>query len=247
MSHYIYMHNDIQKNETPMNLQNSETTSRPLGYWLKAVDRLLSAEFAAAFEGQGATRRDWRLLNIVDDSVASDRPLRGPRVRALAERGWITRIDDSWTLTDEGRAAKDRLSEVVTTIRARVTHAVPAADLATTLATLETLAREFGWDENAPLPRKRRGHFGRRFGGEAHFAHDRRFDHGQSHSACEHADENPAHSHHGHPHHGCDHHGRHDHSGHRSHHEGGHRRDARHGERAFARGFEAGFLRGRDA
>lgn len=234
MSHYIYMHNDIQKIETPMNTQNPETTPRPLGFWLKTVDRQLAAQFATAFEAEGASRRDWRLLNIIDGTAESDRPLRGPRVRALAERGWIARANDTWTLTEEGRAAKERLSVAVEEVRARVRGAVPADDLATTLSTLETLARSLGWDENAPRPRKVRGRFG-------HPARDHR---SHCHSRDEHGE------HHGHHRHD----GMHD-DGRRDRHQGHHMRHGDHGhhdgirrsERAYARGFDAGFLRGRDA
>lgn len=176
-----------------MNPQNPETTSRPLGFWLKTLDRQLSAQFATAFDAEGATRRDWRLLNIIDGTVESDRPLRGPRVRPLAERGWIARADDAWALTDEGRAAKERLSVAAENLRARVRDAVPADDLATTLATLETLARSLGWDESAPRPRKVRGRFG-------HPARDNHAHHGN--------EQREHHCHHRHD--GMHDHGRHD-------------------------------------
>jgi hypothetical protein len=154
-----------------MDTQNDTTqTPRPFGYWIKAVDRLMAAEFATAFETEGASRRDWRLLNIVDGTVPSDRPLHPGKLRGLAERGWIARESDGWTLTDEGRAAKERLGAAVDGIRSTMTDAVDPDDLATTIATLEQIAKAYGWDENTPLPRGRGGHrhegrgFGRRHG-----------------------------------------------------------------------------------
>lgn len=153
-----------------MNTINSDENSRPFGFWLKAVDRLMAAEFASAFESEGITRREWRLLNIVDGTVPAglaknDRPLPAHKLARLIELGWVTDADDTWTLTDEGRTAKERLGGIVDGIRAKVTDAVPAEDLATTMATLEQLARAFGWDESTPLPhgRGRRG-FGPGFG-----------------------------------------------------------------------------------
>lgn len=153
-----------------MNTINSDETSRPFGFWLKAVDRLMADEFASAFESEGITRREWRLLNVVDGTVPADRPKRdrplpAHKLARLIELGWVTDADDTWTLTDEGRSAKERLGAIVDGIRAKVTDAVPAEDLATTMATLEQLARAFGWDEETPLPRGR-GHrgFGRGFG-----------------------------------------------------------------------------------
>lgn len=140
-----------------MNTINTDENSRPFGFWLKAVDRLMAAEFASAFESEGITRREWRLLNIVDGTVPTghtknDRPLPAHKLARLIELGWVTDADDTWTLTDEGRAAKERLGGIVDSIRAKVTDVVPTEDLATTMATLEQLARAFGWDESTPLP-----------------------------------------------------------------------------------------------
>ncbi|WP_448712726.1 MarR family winged helix-turn-helix transcriptional regulator [Microbacterium profundi] len=146
-------------------INNNEENSRPFGYWLKAVDRLMAAEFATAFESFGVTRREWRLLNVVDGTVPGEqRPVPVHKLGRLIELGWVTDADGTWTLTDEGRDAKERLGVIVDGIRAKVTDAVPADDLATTVSTLEQLARAFGWDENTPLPK---GH-GHRHGGGRH-------------------------------------------------------------------------------
>ena len=139
--------------------QNPDDTTRPFGYWLKAADRLMAAEFATAFEGEHASRRDWRILNIVDGTAPSDRPLNGHKLHRLVERGWVTPEGDGWTLTDDGRAAKERLGALVDEIRAKVADAVSPEDMATTLASLEKIARAFGWDEATPLPRGRRHGF----------------------------------------------------------------------------------------
>ncbi|MBS0023711.1 MarR family winged helix-turn-helix transcriptional regulator [Microbacterium paraoxydans] len=136
--------------------------SRPFGYWLKAVDRLMAAEFAAAFDGEGITRRDWRLLNVVDGTADHDRPLNPHKLHRLIDRGWVTADGEGWALTDDGRAAKERLGALVDGIRAKVVDAVPAEDLDTTLASLEAIARAFGWEEGTPLPRTHRDPRGHR-------------------------------------------------------------------------------------
>lgn len=160
---------------------NTPETSRPFGYWLKATDRLMAAEFAAAFESFGVTRRDWRLLNRIDGTVADARPLPTHKISRLIELGWVTRTDDTWTLSDEGRDAKERLGSIVDGIRAKVADAVPADDLETTIRTLEHLARAFGWDENTPLPRGggRGGHRHGRGHGHGGYGHHRHDGHGQ--------------------------------------------------------------------
>lgn len=163
--------------------------SRPFGYWLKAVDRLMAAEFAAAFDGEGITRRDWRLLNVVDGTADHDRPLNPHKLHRLIDRGWVTAVGEGWTLTDDGRAAKERLGVLVDGIRAKVVDAVPTEDLDTTLASLEAIARAFGWEEGTPLPRTHRdprGHRHRRGHGRHHFGPRGFGEHGFGHGFGEH-------------------------------------------------------------
>lgn len=230
--------------------QNPDRSSRPFGYWLKAADRLMAAEFATAFESDGASRRDWRMLNVVDGTVPSRRPLSEHKLHRLIERGWVAPEGDGWTLTDDGRAAKERLGAIVDGIRARVTDAVSPEDMATTLASLEKIARAFGWDEDTELPRgrDRRFGFGLRGFGRREFGHHgfgpREFG---RHGFGGHGDCGP-HSEHGRgrdssdDHHGQEHGDQH-----------GHRRGpgragfAHFAQGAYERGFDAGFTRGRDA
>ncbi|WP_431864734.1 MarR family winged helix-turn-helix transcriptional regulator [Microbacterium paraoxydans] len=247
----------------------SDNTSRPFGFWLKAVDRLMAHDFATAFAAEGATRRDWRLLNVVDGTVPARRPLHPHKLHDLVDRGWVEADGDGWALTDEGRAAKERLGAAVDGIRAKVAGAVSDEEMATTLAALEKIARAFGWDEETPLPRKQRSGFG--FGprhgfGRGHgfgpghgFGHEHGFDRGHGFG--------PGHGF-GHEHgfdrgHGFDRHngdeeggyrgrGHHDGHAHRDHghahrgHGHGHRAQ-RMAERAFERGFDAGFRHGHAA
>ena len=129
------------------------TDGRPLGYWLRAVDALLTHEFAKAFEAEGVTRRDWMLLHVLSGDVeapgiAERLARKGKRLRGLEDRGWVVEIDGAWALTDEGRAATERLGSVVGDLRSRVSGAVSPEDYATTMASLEAIARELGWDEN---------------------------------------------------------------------------------------------------
>lgn len=161
-----------------MNTQNTDSNDRPLGYWLTAVDRLLAAEFAAAFENEGVTRRDWRLLNAIDGTAVADRPLPEHKLGRLMDLGWIEAGDGDWTLTDSGRTAKERLGAVVDGIRTKVTDAAGSDDLATTLAALERIARALGWDESGRLPRKphRAGRGHRGFGPRHRFGRGPGFD-----------------------------------------------------------------------
>ena len=147
--------------------ENVGADRRPIGYWLRTVDAFITREFARAFDDEGVSRRDWMLLNVVSGDVdapgfAERLARKGKRLRGLEQRGWVEEAGDgTWTLTDEGRAAKERLGAVVDGIRSRVAGAVSPEDFATTIASLEAIARELGWDEDERGPW---AGFGRGFG-----------------------------------------------------------------------------------
>ena len=272
MSQYIYMHNDIeaaiwmphQREDSPMeNHNDNETVSpadRPLGFWLRTVDALIAREFDHVFADEGLTRRDWMLLSALSGTApvppaVSEKIARGgKRMRVLAERGWAIESDGEWTLTDDGREAAARLGERVAEIRSRTAGAVTPEEYATTVASLEAIAREYGWTEDMRMPRGRgfgvgrgrgRGFApGREFwmrglGHRGHGGHGHGHDHDHG-GPAEHQGER-GHRHHGHPGHGCG-----PHASHGRHHHPGHeprgfaeRRDG--SEAAYERGFEAGF------
>ncbi|WP_275576709.1 hypothetical protein [Microbacterium sp. B35-30] len=150
------------ESETPL-----PTDRRPLGYWLRAVDGLLTREFATALEAEGISRRDWMLLNLlagdIDAPEMRERLARkGKRLRGLEERGWVEEHGDgTWSLTDLGRSEKDRIGAIVDGIRSRVVDAVGDAEAYAALTTsLEAIAREFGWDDSAAGRERGFGGFG---------------------------------------------------------------------------------------
>ena len=157
-------HENDNDSETPL-----PTDRRPLGYWLRAVDGLLTREFATALDAEGVSRRDWMLLNLLSGDIdAPELPERlarkGKRLRGLEERGWVEEHGDgTWSLTDLGRSEKDRIGVTVDGIRSRVVDAVGDAEAYAALTTsLEAIAREFGWDESATGRERGFGGFGRR-------------------------------------------------------------------------------------
>lgn len=213
-------------------------SDRPLGYWLRRVDALISREFDTRLAESGADRRDWMLLNVIDGTYAWARAPRGKRMRRLEERGWIEQNGSGdWTLTDAGREMKDRLGKAVSGIRERVSSAVSPEDYATTIASLQAMARELGGDQKDDLDpglgfgRFGRGRRGHRFGPGFRPGFGRGFHpgFGPAFETDEHASR-------------CDDGRDHGHRGHGSRH-GEHR----HGERAYERGFDAGFARGRES
>ncbi|MDE0546465.1 MarR family winged helix-turn-helix transcriptional regulator [Microbacterium sp. C7(2022)] len=141
----------------------SEHTERPLGYWLRAVDTLITRAFADALEGAGVSRREWMALNVLSGDAQApglaERLARKGKVLArLESRGWAAAKEDgTWELTDEGRVARSDLAEAVGGIRDRVTGAVSPEDYATMTAALEAIADEFGGAASAWPDRGARG------------------------------------------------------------------------------------------
>nr|WP_274636342.1 hypothetical protein [Microbacterium bovistercoris] len=207
--------NENDTDPAPDEGASTPTDRRPLAAWLRLVDALITREFTTALAGEDVSRRDWMLLNALSGTV--DAPWmtgrlahRGKHVRRLAERGWITTADDgAWQLTEDGRAARDRLAERVDAVRQKVAGAVAPDQFAQLQASLEAIARELGWDESQPMPRGGRGRrpgfggthagfhpgfapergFGRGHGRRPGFAPDVRHDHGPWHhdpDGCEH-------------------------------------------------------------
>src|SRR5690606_22785736 len=127
-------------NDTTHNMPSADdgSSTRPLGFWLRAVDGLLTREFATVFAQEGIRRREWMILNVLDGSVDAphllERIQHGKRLRSLVDRGWIEEADGTWRLTDAGREATSRLRTVVDRLRARVAGSVEPDAFATTLA-----------------------------------------------------------------------------------------------------------------
>jgi antitoxin (DNA-binding transcriptional repressor) of toxin-antitoxin stability system len=64
----------------------------------------------------------------------------------LVESGWVT-DGDTYELTDRGRAAFDRLAEVVAVQRTAMTEGLTQDQYDETLAALERMARNLGWND----------------------------------------------------------------------------------------------------
>ncbi len=137
-------------------------TPRPIGYWLKLVDRLIDEQFASTLEEHGVTRRQWQLLNVlsrepatVEQLDAAVAPFLSPQdsetsaehLTELIESAWVDATPTGYELTDRGRAAFERLADVVTTQRTVVADGVTPAEYEQTVAVLERMARNLGWSD----------------------------------------------------------------------------------------------------
>jgi DNA-binding MarR family transcriptional regulator len=122
---------------------------RPLGYWIKEIDRRIEADFGRLLVGEGLTRRHWQVLSTLahgprtdlDAVLAPFAPTVRPEVEDLMARGWVTEPEpDSVALTVAGQAAHDRVAEQVRMFRAQVTEGLTEQEYATLVTLLERIA-----------------------------------------------------------------------------------------------------------
>jgi hypothetical protein len=126
--------------------------NKPIGWWLKELDRLLEASFEQVLDADGLTRRQWQALNAaagpepiavalapflakVADAAEAEGELRAT-VDPLTDRGWLS--DER--LTVDGQAALDGLRAKVQAQRKRVTAGITGEEYAATIDVLRRMA-----------------------------------------------------------------------------------------------------------
>ncbi|MBN9239376.1 MAG: transcriptional regulator [Micrococcales bacterium 70-64] len=136
------------------------STPRPIGFWLKLVDRLIDEQFASTLDEHGVTRRQWQLLNVLTHEPATEEALDAAVAPFLVEQessrehlaelldsGWVTLDASTYAITERGRGALERLSAVVATQRTLTTEGLTQEQYDETLRVLEVMARNLGWRE----------------------------------------------------------------------------------------------------
>ena len=117
------------------------TDRRPIGFWLKLVDRLIDERWEASLDG--LSRRQWQVLNVVhqgrttqDEIDARVRPFLGgdgttaQEVAELQARGWVTSTVDALRLTHQGLREFQLLLDAVSADRRRLMTGIPQEDYA---------------------------------------------------------------------------------------------------------------------
>ena len=142
-------------------------TPRPIGFWLKLVDRLIDEQFASTLEEHGVTRRQWQLLNVLarenatiaqlDAAVApflsatvtqdSEPAPSAEHLTELIDSGWVDATPTGYELTDRGRVAFEKLEAVVASNRTAATRGLTQEQYDETLVVLEKLARNLGYND----------------------------------------------------------------------------------------------------
>ena len=124
--------------------------NKPIGWWLKELDRLLEASFEQVLAADGLTRRQWQALNAAagPESVANalapfltgDPAELAAVTDPLAERGWLSGDQ----LTPAGVEALRELTTKVQAQRRRVIAGVSDEEYLATIGVLRRMAANLG-------------------------------------------------------------------------------------------------------
>ena len=129
--------------------------NKPIGWWLKEVDRLLEASFEQILAADGLNRRQWQILNATRRgepiSVALAPFLSGDPAELesftdpLTARGWL----DNERLTPAGMIALTQLTEKVQARRRRITNGIVDAEYLQTIDVLRRMAANLSANNSA--------------------------------------------------------------------------------------------------
>jgi DNA-binding MarR family transcriptional regulator len=128
---------------------------RPIGYWLRHLDRLIEDAFSRTLVEQGLTRRHWQVLNTLARGPASpaqltealepfvrdDQAGQATVVTDLAHRDWVSQEHDGrLRLTQPGHAAHQRTYEQVQQTRELMLHGISVGEYTAAIDILTRMA-----------------------------------------------------------------------------------------------------------
>jgi hypothetical protein len=125
---------------------------KPIGYWLKTLDRLIDENLDRALAAEGVQRRHWQILNIAKTSPATEAKIAAAldpfwtegaitldeALADMTRRGWITGRERR-QLTQGGEKALLAIREQ-TNLREKIMAGLTAEQYTQTVAVLEQMA-----------------------------------------------------------------------------------------------------------
>jgi hypothetical protein len=134
------------------------SADRPIGYWLKKLNNLTDAEFERQLGDASLSRRQWQVLNLIEDGPRSVPELEselepflrdalqdlaeaqdlGEALSGLVTRGWAELMDNIVRLTETGQAQFGLLKARVAELRQALTAGISAEEYQ---ATIDVLSR----------------------------------------------------------------------------------------------------------
>ena len=127
---------------------------RPIGYWLKKVDGLIDGHFERWLGDAGLTRRQWQVLNLLEDGPRSIPELQAElepflrdspgelsdAVSGLVSRGWADSQNNVIGMAETGQAQFGLVKAKVAELRRASTLGVSPEDYQTAVDVLARMA-----------------------------------------------------------------------------------------------------------
>jgi acylphosphatase len=132
-----------------------EPERRPIGYWLKHLDRLIDQAFERALDADGLTRRHWQVLNTLAAGPTTNAALTAalqPFVQGesmtieviitdFLDRGWVRNVPDGGVeISERGRAAHEAAMQRVAETRQALRRGVTDDEYVTVMRILQRMA-----------------------------------------------------------------------------------------------------------
>ena len=135
-------------------------TERPIGYWLKKLDRLIDGQFERQLGDAGLSRRQWQLLNLLEDGPRSAPELQtelepflpdepdelSEALSGLITRGWAASQDNVVSLTETGQAQFGLVRTKVTQLRQSSMAGISPEEYQATIGVLSRMAANLELD-----------------------------------------------------------------------------------------------------
>jgi DNA-binding MarR family transcriptional regulator len=129
-------------------------SERPIGYWLTKLDRLIDTQFELQLSTARLSRRQWQLLNLLENNPRSVPELEAelePFLQAVAQelsdalaglvtRGWAESRDNIVNLTETGRAQFEIVKATAAEVRQTLMRGIPPEEYRTTIDVLARMA-----------------------------------------------------------------------------------------------------------
>jgi DNA-binding MarR family transcriptional regulator len=128
--------------------------AEPIGYWLKKLDRLIEEQFERQLGEADLSRRQWQLLNLLENGPRSLPELQtelepflqdapdnlGDALSGLVTRGWADMQENIVTLTEIGRTKLGLVKSQVAELRQALMAGISPQEYQATIEVLSRMA-----------------------------------------------------------------------------------------------------------
>ena len=129
-------------------------SERPIGYWLKKLDRLIDEQFEEQLGEAGLSRRQWQVINLLEGDPRSVPELQSElepflqedpddltdALSGLVTRGWVASQDNIVNLTETGQAQLKLIKAKVAELRQASMAGISPEEYQTTIDVLARMA-----------------------------------------------------------------------------------------------------------